>query len=818
MQFRILLVLSILLYLGCSKKNQDPPSLLLFVPENASVVVKINDYSAFTTELEKNELVGKILDLEVCSKISKTVSALQYAAPTQESLISLTIDSLQNINFTFVSKDTVPYLDLSKVLDKTIETLNYENLAVTKYKIGETEFFTSRFLEKEVMSSSLEQLKQLLSTTKIRTAPKQLTKFYTVSDSTKLGHIWINANQSDVLWKYLTNSNKNISSYTDWMFFDVSINNDGLSLNGVSTLQDSTNKYLSLFSDTKPLANETFSMIPKNASSYTSYTFEAYSSFSKNRTNYLELDLIADSLFNTVEEVGAAYLNDQQIILLKTYGTDELTDYLKQIQIGSIDFQGNEIRQLSDNSFLEKRLQPVIKGFDSNYCTILENTLVFASEEETIKRVITDYKGGNTLTETAFFQDINKLTTNESTILNAVNSNGLQALLNRNGLTKTAEQLKTIGFSDYLFGSEIIADDGFFHTSFFIKKIGAKKNRESVSAEFKVPFATDIVCGPQFVRNHRTKKGELLVQDADNVLYLISSNGTILWEKQLESSIQGKVNQVDLFKNGKLQLAFTTTNKFIVLDRNGKEVKPFSFDFPKGNLNPLAVFDYDGKKDYRFVVTQNDNIFMYDNKGEIVSGFTYTKAQERILDAPQHFRIKRKDYIVFKLADNTLKILNRIGKERIRVAEKISFSDNPVRLFEGKITLTTIDGMLYQINTNGTIEKTKLELNGDHGMDATSKTLAIINDNILSIRGKKTSLDLGVYSKPGIFYLNDKIYVSVTDIQNQKAYLFDSQSRPIPGFPIFGISSIDMMNIDSDKKPELVSKDQENSFIVYTLH
>ncbi|UWX54370.1 hypothetical protein NYZ99_15705 [Maribacter litopenaei] len=92
-----------------------------------------------------------------------------------------------------------------------------------------------------------------------------------------------------------------------------------------------------------------------------------------------------------------------------------------------------------------------------------------------------------------------------------------------------------------------------------------------------------------------------------------------------------------------------------------------------------------------------------------------------------------------------------------------------------------------------------------------------MNDNVLSIRGKEVTLDLGVYTKPSIFYLNDKIYVSVTDIQNLKTYLFDSQAEPIIGFPVFGASVIDMTDMDNDNRPELVIKDQENSIVVYKI-
>ena len=92
-----------------------------------------------------------------------------------------------------------------------------------------------------------------------------------------------------------------------------------------------------------------------------------------------------------------------------------------------------------------------------------------------------------------------------------------------------------------------------------------------------------------------------------------------------------------------------------------------------------------------------------------------------------------------------------------------------------------------------------------------------MNDNVLSIRGKEVTLDLGVYTKPTIFYLNDKIYVSVTDIQNLRTYLFDSQAEAISGFPVYGASVIDMADMDNDNKPELVLKDQDNTLVVYKI-
>jgi hypothetical protein len=820
MKIKVLLIFGIVLSLQCSPEKEYRPSLLQFMPENASTVIKINDYNTFAAELNENELFKKLQKTDLSKKISKLLAPLNYVQPSQESLIGFTIDSLQTLNFAFVASDTVPYLQLSEVTDKTIETIQYKDFSIKKYSVEGHIFFTSTISEKEVLGSSITVLKELINGKDTPSTNEQLVKFYGVSDATKLGHLWVNLNNSDVLLRYLTNAKTESlpSHFADWFSLDISLGNDGLFLNGISTAKDATKNYLKLFSGTKPLANSIYEMLPADASSFTSYTFSDYTSFSDNQLLYTNQNMALDSLLSTVEEIGTAQLGKQPLILLKTFGTDELTEYLKRNRKSTEAFQGSEIWELGEPSFLTNRLEPLVTSFESNYSCVIANTLIFAQEKEVLESVIIAYKNSRTIPNTDLFDNLKELTTEASSILAVANAYGFEKRLSEYELTETAKQLSNIDLSDYLFGSEIISEANFFHSSYFIKKIGAKKAKNSITPMFTLQLDSDLLAVPQFVTNHRTKMGELIVQDMENVLYLISNSGKVLWKKQLDGALQGKIHQVDLYKNGKLQFAFTTNNKFLILDRNGKKVTPFSFDYAGGNLNPLAVFDYEGQKDYRFVVTQNQKVFMYNNKGKIVSGFKFTSAPENIIEAPQHFRIDRKDYLVFKLANNTLKILNRVGNVRIKTNDKIPFSDNSIKVYQNKISLTSNKGVLYQIDTKGKIAQTDLGLQIDHGFDATSKTLAIMDDNVLRIRENKIPLDLGVYSKPTIFYINDKIYVSVTDIQNQKSFLFDSQAVPIPNFPIYGSSEIDMADIDKDKKPELVIKDRENSFTVYKIN
>ncbi|MEC8832457.1 MAG: ribonuclease HII, partial [Bacteroidota bacterium] len=539
---------------------------------------------------------------------------------------------------------------------------------------------------------------------------------------------------------------------------------------------DSTKTFINLFKDTNPLVNKTPSYAPLNAQAILSYTFDDYQKFAANQNTYLDRIKKTDSLFNTIEEVGLIYMNNQKVVLLKSYGTEGIYDYLDSHQTASEQYQGSEILTLDKKNLVEEGFTPLIKNFESNYCTLLENSFIFSQEKEALQTIISNHKSSSSFESDQGFITAKSSLANESSMLFVSKASGIDFLAEQELVAEVSKDIEEKDLADQVFASQIVMDNGFGHFNLLASKIEKNQERNTVSPLFTLELNTDLATDPQFVKNHRTKQQEIVVQDQNNVLYLISTDGKVLWTKELEGRIQGDIIQVDIYKNGKLQLAFTTNNQFIVLDRNGEDVPPFKIDYEGGNLNPLAVFDYDGSRNYRFVVTQGQNVYMYNNQAKIVNGFTFKKAPGNILGAPKHFRVGNKDYLVFKQDNSTLRILHRVGSDRIKVSEKIDFSNNEVFLYKDKFSVTNKTGVLHQIDTNGKLVATNFNLNPDHGFYATSNTLVFMDDNILSIKGKKVELELGVYSKPKIFYIYDKIYVAVTDIQNHKIYLYDSQA------------------------------------------
>ncbi|CAN0370319.1 unnamed protein product, partial [Ectocarpus sp. 4 AP-2014] len=60
--------------------------------------------------------------------------------------------------------------------------------------------------------------------------------------------------------------------------------------------------------------------------------------------------------------------------------------------------------------------------------------------------------------------------------------------------------------------------------------------------------------------------------------------------------------------------------------------------------------------------------------------------------------------------------------------------------------------------------------------------------------------------------------ISVTDTQSQKVYLFDSNAKLLPNFPVYGTSGIDLENIDKDPPLEFVVQAEKNSVIIYEIN
>lgn len=817
MRLRVLLL--IILMVGCTKKQVSTNNLLAYLPQNPSLIIKINHLANLKTELNNNPFLQEIKSTQIFSDVSEKLGHIDQFNPNSEALLGFYEEGKNNFEYVLVTK-SLEGINNDGLPDFKVETFTYDNENIKKITSEDNVFFLWTINGHQLITSS-----QLLAENLVRSdfpvkTPPSLQQLYDSSEETKTSTLFFNYKNGQILANSILNTEKEIhlKNFADWSALDFSNEKNNLHLNGVTITNDSTKSFLNLFKGTLASTESIASITPKNIDAFISFRFGDYDTFANNQKQYLDVVREPDTLLNTIEEIGVLISGEKKSVVLKSYGPSNLADHLLTKSSKSEDYQGYEILKLNEVDFLTKQLNPLVKKFSSNFWTIIENYFIISEDQETLKTLIANKNSGTTLNISENYLAMRELLPNESSIFFVSKKGGINDMLEGILSKKINNDIKKAKLDDYAIAGQISVDGNIFHSQLIVDKIGVKRESQNVSPLLNVQLDNDLAIDPQFVKNHRNGRYEIVVQDVDNNLYLINSEGKILWKKQLEGKIRGQINQVDLFKNGKLQMAFCTNNQFIVLDRNGEVTKGIEKKYEGGNLNGLAVFDYENNRNYRMVVTQGRKIFMYNNEGKKVDGFTYTEAESPIINPPKHFRVGNKDFLVFQLENGKLKIRHRAGGNRITADRTIEFSENDVFFYKNKFSITDKKGVLHQVDTRGKLSATNLNLGPNHGMYATSKTLALMDENVLSIKGKKIELDLGIYTKPTIFYIYDKIYVAVTDIQNQKIHLYDSQGMTIPNFPVYGNSAIDLIDVDGDKKLELVAKDQDNSIILYGIN
>jgi len=820
MKLKLLLVLVLICIYGCKNEIEHGGSLLNYVPENAGVILKINDISQLKSELKNNTFILSLNASKAYRDLSDKVGLLNYIRSDTSALLAFVPSAPDTTEVLVVIPETATFQLNDSLANASRESMNFKGLAISKYVLEEQIIFNTFHKDHLLISTSKALLEEVINTSEKGDSDAALNSLFAISNSQKSATAYINTRNSQNVERAVLKQStiQQLPGYSDWLSLDLDSHPDELKLNGIALARDSSKQIVNLFNKIPPMVSATTSVAPSIADAILAFSLIDYDRFAINQKEYLNNSFVLDSLFNGVEEVGHIYLGDQTAIVLHTYASENISEFLENNKTETFDFQGTEINGLSRIDFLNNFFDPLIANFKARYYTVLENAFVFSEDQRTLQKIISHHKRNDTFTTNALFKTLESSLADESSILFISNSSALGRFLQDDFSAGFVSDFKKAKISEFAFASQMVTDNQFFHTNMVIKEIGGNVADNSISPVFSLQLDAELDTDPQFVINHRTGKKEIVVQDVENNLYLISTAGKVLWKKKLDARIQGKISQADIYKNGRLQLAFTTSDRFIILDRNGKEVMPFNIKFDGGNLNPLAVFDYDRNKNYRFVVTQGTNVFMYNSKGNIVKGFKYIKAEANVLFAPKHFRIGQKDYLVFMLENGMLNILSREGKIRIPVTERIDFSDNGVLLYKNKFTLSDKSGTLFVVDQKGGVSQTKLNLNEDHGTDATTNTLATMNDNVLTIKGKKVTLDLGVYTKPKIFYLYDKIYVGVTDLQSQQLYLFDSNAKSISNFPVIGGTLPDMSDMDNDRKVELVTREDNHALVVYKIN
>jgi len=794
---------------SCSSERKNA-SIYDFIPEDAAVVLNINNTENLKSNLKNSNFIDAISSTKLSQNISKKLECLNYIKTPNTLVLSLLKDKNDSLQFAFSTKQISNIITKDSTSNIKIEAYSISNQTVQKITYGEDNIYALFKDSIAIAASNENTLKAILENKKDANDLKKIVN--TINKEKDVSVILNNSSQS-VINSLFNSEDLNFKSFTDYTAFDADISQDEILLNGITKAKDSL-KLINIFKNTIPQENQLAQIAPNNCDGFISFTFDNFSVFKNNLDlfNSKTDSTTTNPLFDNIVEVGIIKQDNNQNIVLNSIDIIATKDALVGEENKVEEYRQVTINNFSNPTLFETALYPLVKGNKANFYCVIEQFIVFGNSKESLENIIANYQNETTLASRDYYKNTSNHLSSASSLLQVLNNKLLKDVLDTNFNEYLESSFKAYKTSALQF----IYDEHYAHFNAVIKKNKAKAQTGAVTEILNIKLDADLLNNPQFVKNHRTKEKEIVVQDINNKLYLISNTGNILWKKQLNGPVLGNIEQIDIYKNGRLQLVFATPNRVYLIDRTGKDVKGYPLKFNDKITQPLSVFDYDKNKKYRLFVTQGRNVLLYDAKGKTVKGFKFNKAKTTINSQPQHIRIGNKDYIIVK-TDNKINILNRRGQTRVKTNTNFKFANQPVYNYKNGFVTVSKDGSLVQISQKGKVTTSKL-LGENTNLVTTTKTLVAQNDNKLKIKGNTLELDFGNYSKPKLFYIKDKIYVSVTDLQSQKVLLFDSQTKSINNFPVYGNSTITLDNIDRDKNLEFITKGDSNSILLYEMN
>jgi len=677
-----------------------------------------------------------------------------------------------------------------------------------------------------------------------------------------------------VLKPTLLYQNADISDFATWTELDATLRPDGISFNGFTYTADSAKQFLDLFLDQKPQPISFTNYLPANTASFVFYGLDDLISFTADYRTLLEGRGTLKALEASVDSVNNQYGIDLEQNLLAwmgnsygacitepqstsfaddTYWVFEarssglakklLTDLSKILaeKNGLEAFFGTfnevEIGQLRLEGILEEIFGDGYEDFANPFFMVVEDFVVFGASEEAMQRYLQYIQADRTLAKNLSFS---RFTESLSSTFNIFtynhlhrSKNVLNSYLNREASNVLKNNQKVLDKFESL-GTQITTTGQSFYSNVYLN-YNPNWNSEDESY-WKAEMDAKAVIPPMFVKNHLSDEHEILVQDENNQLYLFNLVGQELFKRELPEPIESRPQQIDAFKNGKLQFIFNTKNYIYVLDRNGKDVDGFPIELDSPAETELSVIEYDGKRDYRLLIAcKNKRIYNYGVDGKRTKGWKHNRGGDPTIHPFKHLVVRGKDYLITGESDGKVHLLDRRGKNRVKVKKYVPPSKNnhlqPFKSSESAFTgiyITNSEGLIHRIALSGDVQSMNLgKFSPEHiflvaDLDADGGPEFIFYDlNMLQVYNYKKEkvfeqrIDPSA-TKPQLVKLSSgKSGIGFCYSNSEQLVLFDDSGMMVKGFPLSGNSLFDIFI--SGNQTVITAAGNENSVLIQSL-
>lgn len=665
-----------------------------------------------------------------------------------------------------------------------------------------------------------------------------------------------------------------------WLELDLNVNEKQIMLNGFTDPLEGENSFLDLFTQNEPIPFTVDRILPASVSAFVAFGAEdiplmvqkyhqylsASGKFTRRSNRLKELekkyDIRLEEIFTTLldNEITMAQAGynsgtaetPARYVILKCKSGTQAEKTLESVVIKMAEVNQSSAASLMKEysidsetrfpivSFPEQQITGLLFGdlfalSGNTYYTFLGNYLIFSNSQEALGHFLYSNVLSRTLSTNAAYKKFSGNIDQESFILFYTNLSRSSAVFREYvdiDIIRTWEQhfdkiqnIQSLGIQ-----YTEVSDKGY--NNMLLQYVDARQEKPQTIWESLLD--TSFLFKPQLVENHYTGQKEIFLQDRNHTLYLINKAGRIIWKQGISEPINSEVYQIDYYKNGKLQLLFSTENYLHLIDRNGNYVERYPVRLRERSTAGMSLFDYENNRNYRiFIPCADQKVYAYAKDGTVVSGWDFEGAETAISQPVKHFRIGEKDFIVFSDRFRTY-ILNRRGNIRIPVNTLFAHSrNNGIFLEAGESTddsymfTTDTAGAIIRIGFNGKVQRLELgEFSSGHFFDLKDvdadgrKDFIILDRENLFVydQDKKEILHQGfpnVITNPPIYFrfsYNDR-KLGICDAEEGLIYLVNNDGNVYDGFPLEGHTLFSIGYLEGERKDFNLIVGGRNNFL-----
>lgn len=707
----------------------------------------------------------------------------------------------------------------------------------------EPDFYCARYRGLFLFSSSkllVEESIRQLNAGSALLAQKDFAFLYETRSNSAAANLFIQLKETDPLLRdafprYLQPQWQDLGT---WAALDLHFGQEQCDVSGVLQVKDSSRQFLNRFKKAPASEDYARALIPANAAAYIFYALADYSAYYRhlegewNRENRLKRrrdtlrkwGIHPEALFSWVDQgLLNFYTFDsktpQNNLVLPTDTPDEALEALAPYSQADETYRGYALFELKNPKLLEYAFGTRFSLPQAHYFAT-QRGLVFSRSTPVLKNLINQLIAHKTLGHSdailKFRQQFAKACQVFLFTQNPQARRFLSPLLSREAARalkrqKRFDQIQFFGLQLKFSGPQAVLTA--------VLQNG-KQREKSVESRWTCALEAPVARGPFAFTNYKTGLQQIAVQDQKNTLYLIDGSGKILWKQQLAEAMMGAPHEIDMYKNGKLQLAFNTPSELYVIARDGRAVAPFPISLREKATAPMGCFDYDKNRNYRLLIPEGDHFALYDGLGKAVPGFHFRPTWSYLNRAPRHSRIGEKDYLTATTRGGKILILHRDGHIRVKVDQTYKLSGQPLRLLQGRAphwVTTTRTGALLSLYPNGKTRLSNLKLKPEHRFCVVDNGLVLLTHNALKRLGKDgfTYPTSGNPTHLSTGRVDGQTYYALTDRVSRQVTLLDRRGKPVGGFPVYGEGRALILNTDEDPAPELVVSTPKGKLILY---